>query len=130
MVSSLGGLLQISSRAAVWRRHAYTLCSSTRCSQVGILYVRLSLKNNECEQGIRHCFFSALFISLLYPGNQDEDSDSKGSEPVCVFCFFSLPNAGFMYSLKNTVELISTYQYPEKAHQAALCDQFLYVITR
>lgn len=35
-----------------------------------------------------------------------------------------------MYTLKDTVELVSTYQYPEKAHQAVLSDQFLYVITR
>uniref|UniRef100_A0A8C2FZN9 HPS3 biogenesis of lysosomal organelles complex 2 subunit 1 n=1 Tax=Cyprinus carpio TaxID=7962 RepID=A0A8C2FZN9_CYPCA len=51
-------------------------------------------------------------------------------EPTCVFVFFSLPNTGYMYSLKNTVELVSTYQYPEKAHQAVLSDQFLYIITR
>uniref|UniRef100_A0A671K7U7 HPS3 biogenesis of lysosomal organelles complex 2 subunit 1 n=1 Tax=Sinocyclocheilus anshuiensis TaxID=1608454 RepID=A0A671K7U7_9TELE len=53
-----------------------------------------------------------------------------GGEPTCMFVFFSLPNTGYMYSLKNTVELVSTYQYPEKTHQAVLSDQFLYIITR
>lgn len=35
-----------------------------------------------------------------------------------------------MYSIRNTVELISTYQYPEGAQQAALSKFFLHVITR
>uniref|UniRef100_A0A4W4HL91 HPS3 biogenesis of lysosomal organelles complex 2 subunit 1 n=1 Tax=Electrophorus electricus TaxID=8005 RepID=A0A4W4HL91_ELEEL len=63
----------------------------------------------------------SLQLHSMFPG---------GREPVCVFCFFSLPGAGYMYSLHNPVQLLSTYQYPEKTHEAALCDQFLYVITR
>ncbi|KAJ8418901.1 hypothetical protein AAFF_G00004000 [Aldrovandia affinis] len=62
--------------------------------------------------------------------NREGACEAKGPEPTCVFCFFSLPNAGYMYSIRSTVELISTYQYPEKAQQAMLSDQFLHVITR
>ncbi|KAI4898284.1 hypothetical protein NFI96_024413 [Prochilodus magdalenae] len=72
----------------------------------------------------------SLQLHPMYTGNQEGAGDTKRSEPSCMFCFFSLPSAGYMYSLKNTVELISTYQYPEKSHQAVLCDQFLYVLTR
>lgn len=72
----------------------------------------------------------SLQLHPMFTGKQEEASISKGGEPTCVFVFFSLPNTGYMYSLKNTVELVSTYQYPEKAHQAVLSDQFLYVITR
>uniref|UniRef100_A0A9J8B2I2 HPS3 biogenesis of lysosomal organelles complex 2 subunit 1 n=1 Tax=Cyprinus carpio carpio TaxID=630221 RepID=A0A9J8B2I2_CYPCA len=72
----------------------------------------------------------SLQLHPMFTGKQKEASDSKRGEPTCVFVFFSLPNTGYMYSLKNTVELVSTYQYPEKAHQAVLSDQFLYIITR
>lgn len=72
----------------------------------------------------------SLQLHHVYTGNQEVRGDLVKQEPECVFCCFSLPSAGFVYSLKNSVELISTYQYPEKAHQAVLCDRFLYVITR
>ncbi|XP_076879476.1 BLOC-2 complex member HPS3 isoform X3 [Brachyhypopomus gauderio] len=72
----------------------------------------------------------SLQLLPVFSGGCYGDSDPGVREPLCVFCFFSMPSAGYLYSLKNPVELISTYQYPEKAHQAALCDQFLYVITR
>ncbi|KAL4630785.1 Hermansky-Pudlak syndrome 3 protein-like [Arapaima gigas] len=65
------------------------------------------------------------------PSSKTEDAgDAKEAEPTCVFCFFSLPNSGYMYSVRSTVELVSMYQYPEKAHQAVLSERFLYVITR
>ncbi|XP_055073601.2 BLOC-2 complex member HPS3 isoform X1 [Misgurnus anguillicaudatus] len=67
----------------------------------------------------------------LHPMFISEDTIiSKQCEPSCMFVFFSLPNTGYVYSLKDSVELVSTYQYPEKSHQAVLSDQFLYVITR
>uniref|UniRef100_A0A3Q3SR84 Uncharacterized protein n=1 Tax=Mastacembelus armatus TaxID=205130 RepID=A0A3Q3SR84_9TELE len=50
-------------------------------------------------------------------------------EPACVFCFFSLPTAGYLYSLKGGVELLSAYEYPEKVLQAVLTDHLLHVIT-
>lgn len=51
-------------------------------------------------------------------------------EPACIFCFFSLPNAGYLYSLKGGVELLSAYQYPEKVLEAVLTNHLLHVITR
>ncbi|XP_068175639.1 BLOC-2 complex member HPS3 [Antennarius striatus] len=51
-------------------------------------------------------------------------------DPPCVFCFFSLPSCGYLYSLKGGVELLSVYQYPERVLGAALSDQLLHVITR
>ncbi|XP_030136298.4 BLOC-2 complex member HPS3 isoform X2 [Taeniopygia guttata] len=48
---------------------------------------------------------------------------------LSLFCFFSLPHVGYLYSLGKLVELISTYQYSEKSEQAVLTPQFLHVIT-
>ncbi|XP_039513115.1 Hermansky-Pudlak syndrome 3 protein isoform X2 [Pimephales promelas] len=72
----------------------------------------------------------SLQLHPTFTGKQEEASISKVGEPTCMFVFFSLPNTGYMYSLKSAVELVSTYQYPEKTHQAVLSDQFLYIITR
>ncbi|XP_077440279.1 BLOC-2 complex member HPS3 isoform X2 [Vanacampus margaritifer] len=55
---------------------------------------------------------------------------SAVEEPTCVVCFFSLPTAGYLYSLKGGVELLSTYQYPEKVLEAVLTDHLLHVITK
>uniref|UniRef100_A0A8C7YCI4 HPS3 biogenesis of lysosomal organelles complex 2 subunit 1 n=1 Tax=Oryzias sinensis TaxID=183150 RepID=A0A8C7YCI4_9TELE len=51
-------------------------------------------------------------------------------DPTSVFCFFSLPTAGYLYSLKGGVELLSAYQYPEKVLQAVMSDHLLHVITK
>ncbi|XP_034035350.1 Hermansky-Pudlak syndrome 3 protein isoform X2 [Thalassophryne amazonica] len=51
-------------------------------------------------------------------------------EPACVFCFFSLPATGYLYSLRGEVELLSTYQYPEKVLEAVLTDHLLHVMTK
>uniref|UniRef100_A0A8C5T7H2 HPS3 biogenesis of lysosomal organelles complex 2 subunit 1 n=1 Tax=Malurus cyaneus samueli TaxID=2593467 RepID=A0A8C5T7H2_9PASS len=48
---------------------------------------------------------------------------------LSLFCFFSLPDVGYLYSVGKLVELISTYQYSEKSEQAVLTPQFLHVIT-
>uniref|UniRef100_A0A8B9QDH1 HPS3 biogenesis of lysosomal organelles complex 2 subunit 1 n=1 Tax=Apteryx owenii TaxID=8824 RepID=A0A8B9QDH1_APTOW len=50
-------------------------------------------------------------------------------ELLSLFCFFSLPHVGYLYSVGKLVELISTYQYSEKSEQAVLTPQFLHVIT-
>ncbi|XP_074009999.1 BLOC-2 complex member HPS3 isoform X1 [Numenius arquata] len=50
-------------------------------------------------------------------------------ELLSLFCFFSLPHIGYLYSVGKLVELISTYQYSEKSEQAVLTPQFLHVIT-
>lgn len=49
---------------------------------------------------------------------------------LSLFCFFSLPHAGYLYMLVKSVELMSVYQYPERSQQAVLTPQFLHVITR
>ncbi|KAK5869538.1 hypothetical protein PBY51_024246 [Eleginops maclovinus] len=68
----------------------------------------------------------SLQLYPLFTSNQSVPLE----EPACVFCFFSLPNAGYLYSLKGGVELLSTYQYPEKVLKAVLTDHLLHVITK
>ncbi|XP_045909665.1 Hermansky-Pudlak syndrome 3 protein isoform X2 [Micropterus dolomieu] len=65
----------------------------------------------------------------LYPLFTSKQSVSL-EEPACVFCFFSLPTVGYLYSLKGGVELLSAYQYPEKVLEAVLTDHLLHVITK
>ncbi|XP_041323699.1 Hermansky-Pudlak syndrome 3 protein isoform X3 [Pyrgilauda ruficollis] len=57
-----------------------------------------------------------------------EETENK-RKLLSLFCFFSLPHVGYLYSLGKLVELISTYQYSEKSEQAVLTPQFLHVIT-
>ncbi|NXN52413.1 HPS3 protein, partial [Rynchops niger] len=57
-----------------------------------------------------------------------EESENE-RELLSLFCFFSLPHVGYLYSVGKLVELISTYQYSEKSEQAVLTPQFLHVIT-
>ncbi|XP_010583190.1 PREDICTED: Hermansky-Pudlak syndrome 3 protein isoform X2 [Haliaeetus leucocephalus] len=57
-----------------------------------------------------------------------EEIENK-KELLSLFCFFSLPHVGYLYSVGKLVELISTYQYSEKSEQAVLTPQFLHVIT-
>ncbi|XP_056420816.1 BLOC-2 complex member HPS3 isoform X2 [Hyla sarda] len=57
------------------------------------------------------------------------ESSASRKEISSLFCFFSMPHAGFLYTLFNAVELISVYQYPERSQQAVLTSQFLHVIT-
>ncbi|XP_075013696.1 BLOC-2 complex member HPS3 isoform X3 [Calonectris borealis] len=57
-----------------------------------------------------------------------EETENK-RELLNLFCFFSLPHVGYLYSVGKLVELISTYQYSEKSEQAVLTPQFLHVIT-
>ncbi|XP_065604335.1 BLOC-2 complex member HPS3 isoform X3 [Cyrtonyx montezumae] len=58
--------------------------------------------------------------------NEETENDGK---LLNLFCFFSLPHVGYLYSVGKVVELISTYQYSEKSEQAVLTPQFLHVIT-
>ncbi|XP_044055928.1 Hermansky-Pudlak syndrome 3 protein isoform X3 [Siniperca chuatsi] len=68
----------------------------------------------------------SLQLYPLFTSNQSVSLE----EPACVFCFFSLPTAGYLYSLKGGVELLSAYQYPEKVLEAVLTDHLLHVITK
>ncbi|KAF4098031.1 Hermansky-Pudlak syndrome 3 protein isoform X1 [Onychostoma macrolepis] len=99
---------------------------------ISVVYVLFRRFAPDFFQGcsVEETHLHSLQLHPMFTSKPEEASISKGGEPTCMFVFFSLPNTGYMYSLKNTVELVSTYQYPEKAHQAVLSDQFLYVITR
>lgn len=68
-------------------------------------------------------------LSLGIPATVYEETENK-RRLLSLFCFFSLPHVGYLYSLGKLVELISTYQYSEKSEQAVLTPQFLHVITR
>ncbi|XP_017294897.1 Hermansky-Pudlak syndrome 3 protein isoform X2 [Kryptolebias marmoratus] len=68
----------------------------------------------------------SLLLYPLFTSNQSVSVD----EPACVFCFFSLPTTGYLYSLRGGVELLSAYQYPEKVLEAVLTDHLLHVITK
>lgn len=70
-----------------------------------------------------------LLLHLGSSGTAQEETENK-RELLSLFCFFSLPHAGYLYSVGKSVELISTYQYSEKSEQAVLTPQFLHVITR
>ncbi|XP_058517405.1 BLOC-2 complex member HPS3 isoform X2 [Ochotona princeps] len=59
----------------------------------------------------------------------DGKTSSQEKELLSLFCFFSLPHAGYLYMIVKSVELMSIYQYPERAQQAVLTPQFLHVIT-
>ncbi|XP_021493533.1 BLOC-2 complex member HPS3 isoform X1 [Meriones unguiculatus] len=59
----------------------------------------------------------------------DGNSVSQEKELLSLFCFFSLPHAGYLYMIVKSVELMSVYWYPEKSQQAVLTPQFLHVIT-
>ncbi|NWU65375.1 HPS3 protein, partial [Pterocles burchelli] len=76
------------------------------------------------------CEDTKLHSVQLLPVYQtaQEETESK-RELLSLFCFFSLPHVGYLYSVGKSVELISTYQYSEKSEQAVLTPQFLHVIT-
>ncbi|XP_058890440.1 Hermansky-Pudlak syndrome 3 protein isoform X1 [Acipenser ruthenus] len=77
-----------------------------------------------------HLHSLQLLPIFTVTSSQDLSCEKKEREPLSMFCFLSMPNTGYLYSIRNGVELISSYQYPEKAQQAVLSNQFLHVITR
>lgn len=81
-----------------------------------------------CEETKLH---SVQFLPVYQTGSSvtaNEETENK-RELLSLFCFFSLPHVGYLYSVGKLVELISTYQYSEKSEQAVLTPQFLHVIT-
>ncbi|NWH57335.1 HPS3 protein, partial [Geococcyx californianus] len=81
-----------------------------------------------CEETKLH---SLQLLPVYRTGSSEttpEETENK-RELLSLFCFFSLPHVGYVYSLGKSVELISTYQYSEKSEQAVLTPQFLHVIT-
>ncbi|XP_048190646.1 Hermansky-Pudlak syndrome 3 protein isoform X2 [Perognathus longimembris pacificus] len=73
----------------------------------------------------------SLQLLPIYQAGSPSDGEklSPEKELLSLFCFFSLPHAGYLYMVVKSVELMSVYQYPEKAQQAVLTPQFLHVIT-
>ncbi|KAJ0032807.1 hypothetical protein NQD34_002888 [Periophthalmus magnuspinnatus] len=96
--------------------------------QYTVSYVLFRRFTPEFFQGcnVEETQIHSLQLHPLFIRNQALSAE----EPACVFCFFSLPNAGYMYSLKGGVELLSAYQYPEKVLEAVLTDHLLHVVTR
>ncbi|XP_068548280.1 BLOC-2 complex member HPS3 [Anas acuta] len=81
-----------------------------------------------CEEMKLH---SVQLLPIYQTGSSvtaHEETENK-RELLSLFCFFSLPHVGYLYSVGKVVELISTYQYSEKSEQAVLTPQFLHVIT-
>ncbi|NXG66891.1 HPS3 protein, partial [Hemiprocne comata] len=76
------------------------------------------------------CEETKLHSVQLLPVYQTAHEETENKrELLSLFCFFSLPHVGYLYSIGKLVELISTYQYSEKSEQAVLTPQFLHVIT-
>ncbi|KFQ57632.1 Hermansky-Pudlak syndrome 3 protein, partial [Pelecanus crispus] len=76
------------------------------------------------------CEETKLHSVQLLPVYQTAHEETENKrELLSLFCFFSLPHVGYLYSVGKLVELISTYQYSEKSEQAVLTPQFLHVIT-
>uniref|UniRef100_A0A8C3CB55 HPS3 biogenesis of lysosomal organelles complex 2 subunit 1 n=1 Tax=Cairina moschata TaxID=8855 RepID=A0A8C3CB55_CAIMO len=78
-----------------------------------------------CEEMKLH---SVQLLPIYQTGRFICETENK-RELLSLFCFFSLPHVGYLYSVGKVVELISTYQYSEKSEQAVLTPQFLHVIT-
>ncbi|XP_022053626.2 Hermansky-Pudlak syndrome 3 protein isoform X1 [Acanthochromis polyacanthus] len=96
--------------------------------QYALSYVLFRRFSPEFFQGcsVEETHLHSLQLYPLFTSNQSATLD----EPACVFCFFSLPNTGYLYNLKGEVELLSAYQYPEKVLEAVLTDHLLHVITK
>ncbi|NXS65553.1 HPS3 protein, partial [Pandion haliaetus] len=76
------------------------------------------------------CEETKLHSVQLLPVYQTAHEETENKRKLLsLFCFFSLPHVGYLYSVGKVVELISTYQYSEKSEQAVLTLQFLHVIT-
>ncbi|KFV39630.1 Hermansky-Pudlak syndrome 3 protein, partial [Gavia stellata] len=76
------------------------------------------------------CEETKLHSVQLLPVYQTAHEETENKrELLSLFCFFSLPHVGYLYSVGKLVELISTYQYSEKSEQAVLTPQFLHIIT-
>ncbi|KAM9279344.1 BLOC-2 complex member HPS3 isoform 3-T3 [Morus bassanus] len=104
----------------------------TKCFQVRYLLFRRFTPDQSpfgfCEETKLH---SVQLLPVYQTGSSVtacEETENK-RELLSLFCFFSLPHVGYLYSVGKLVELISTYQYSEKSEQAVLTPQFLHVVT-
>ncbi|KFP57658.1 Hermansky-Pudlak syndrome 3 protein, partial [Cathartes aura] len=99
----------------------------TKCFQVRYLLFRRFTPDQSpfgfCEETKLH----SVQLLPVYQTAHEETENKR--ELLSLFCFFSLPHVGYLYSVGKLVELISTYQYSEKSEQAVLTPQFLHVVT-
>ncbi|NXT91583.1 HPS3 protein, partial [Anhinga rufa] len=99
----------------------------TKCFQARYLLFRRFTPDQSpfgfCEETKLH---SVQLLPVFQTAH--EETENK-KELLSLFCFFSLPHVGYLYSVGNLVELISTYQYSERSEQAVLTPQFLHVVT-
>ncbi|XP_006007914.1 Hermansky-Pudlak syndrome 3 protein isoform X2 [Latimeria chalumnae] len=103
------------------------------CLQVcHILYRQFAPDYSQISSAEETSLHSLQLVPMYYTGNLVSDGQPKRNERklLSLFCFFSLPHFGYLYNIKSTIELISTYQYPDKSQQVVLSPQFLHVITR
>ncbi|NXW10193.1 HPS3 protein, partial [Fregetta grallaria] len=99
----------------------------TQCFQVRYLLFRRFTPD---QSPFGFCEDTKLHSVQLLPVPQTAHEETENErELLSLFCFFSLPHVGYLYSVGKLVELISTYQYSEKSEQAVLTPQFLHVIT-
>ncbi|NXI96983.1 HPS3 protein, partial [Psophia crepitans] len=99
----------------------------TKCFQVRYLLFRRFTPD---QSPFGFCEETKLHSVQLLPVCQTAHEEAEHKrELLSLFCFFSLPHVGYLYSVGKLVELISTYQYSEKSEQAVLTPQFLHVIT-
>ncbi|KAF2978068.1 hypothetical protein EK904_013920 [Melospiza melodia maxima] len=100
-------------------------------TELDVLILKLELvqqsadRTEQCAQGVSA---PEKAMDGGIPATAYEETENK-RKLLSLFCFFSLPHVGYLYSLGKLVELISTYQYSEKSEQAVLTPQFLHVIT-
>uniref|UniRef100_A0ABM5G3D5 BLOC-2 complex member HPS3 isoform X1 n=1 Tax=Pogona vitticeps TaxID=103695 RepID=A0ABM5G3D5_9SAUR len=97
-----------------------------------VLYRRFAPDLSSFLYSAEHVKLHSLQLLPMYETGNSKKID-RGDKPkqelLCLFCFFSLPHIGYLYTISNLVELISTYHYSERSQQAVLTPQFLHVIT-
>uniref|UniRef100_A0A8D0DWZ0 HPS3 biosis of lysosomal organelles complex 2 subunit 1 n=1 Tax=Salvator merianae TaxID=96440 RepID=A0A8D0DWZ0_SALMN len=97
-----------------------------------ILYRRIALDMSSFAYSAEDAKLHSLQLLPMYKTENSVEADGNGPpkrEILSLFCFFSLPHVGYLYTISNLVELISAYHYSEKSQQAVLSPQFLHVIT-
>lgn len=117
----------------IWPSYSFFFSSlaTNTTSQVwqGGLGVKLQLGLQRNCQVVIYEVSRMPFLFSHLGSSVNEETENK-RELLSLFCFFSLPHVGYLYSVGSSVELISTYQYSERSEQAVLTPQFLHVITR
>ncbi|XP_051874725.1 Hermansky-Pudlak syndrome 3 protein [Pristis pectinata] len=97
-----------------------------------ILYRRFAPDLSHIYLDEKTSLHSVQLLPIFSAGDLESNSSPvrKEKQVLSLFCFFSLPHIGYLYSVGNMVQELSTYSYPEKANQAVLTSQLLHVITR